>query len=156
MGGKYPAHMTPGASQRQDGARLNRPEITCGCIGFSSTGTEWAAATTQGLQIFSLDESMMFTPTDLDITITPQAVQKAISKQEYGLAINMALHLGEQNVLKQAIDAVPLTSIDIVVLSVDVRMLKPFLTHIADELVSNILMYIINIYILICVVVSLE
>ena len=27
--------------------------------------------------------------------------------QEYGLAVNMALHLGEQSILKKAVDAVP-------------------------------------------------
>jgi hypothetical protein len=64
-------------------------------------GREWAAATTQGLQIFSLDESMQFAPTDLDITITPQSVSAAIIRQEYGLAVNMSLHLGEKAVVKK-------------------------------------------------------
>ena len=35
----------------------------------------------QGLQVFSLDESMQFAPTDLDITITPQSVTTAINKK---------------------------------------------------------------------------
>jgi len=134
-GGKYPNSMTPGnTGNRQDGSRLTKPEITCGCVCFSNTGTEWAAATTQGLQIFSLDESMMFAPTDIDITITPQAVLAAVSRKEFGLAINMALHLGEREVLKQAIDVVPLGSLDMVVLGVDTRMLKQLLGCLAEEL----------------------
>ena len=80
---------------------------------------------------------MLFAPTDIDITITPQAVLAAISKQEYGLALNMALHLGERNVLKKAVDAIDLLNIDLVVLSVDIRMLKEMLSFIAEELTSS-------------------
>ena len=50
---------------------------------------------------------MQFAPTDLDISITPQSVSAASARQEYGLAVNMALHLSEQHVLKLAVDAVP-------------------------------------------------
>ena len=80
--------------------------------------------------MFGLDESLLFAPTDLDVTLTPQAVevrscslacllvlfplpretlhcvcvcvcvcvQAAVARQEYSLAVNMALHLGEEKV----------------------------------------------------------
>jgi periodic tryptophan protein 2 len=91
---------------------------------------------TQGLQIFSLDDAMLFAPTDLDVAITPQAVQKAIANWEYSTAVNMALHLGEAAVLKKAVDSVPLTSIELVVKTIDGRMLKDLLKFVADEIVS--------------------
>jgi hypothetical protein len=104
-------------------------------------GREWAAATTQGLQIFSLDESMQFAPTDLDISITPQSVSAAITRQEYGLAVNMSLHLGEKAVVKKAVDAVLEEGIDLVVMSLDVRMLKvtssPLIQHLPFNPNSN-------------------
>ena len=80
----------------------------------------------------------MFAPTDLDITITPQSIAAAIMREEFSLAINMALHLGEVPVLKQAVDAVKVENIDMVVLSVDIRMLKALLMFIAQEMVSII------------------
>lgn len=80
---------------------------------------------------------MLFAPTDIDITITPQAVVSAINKQEYGLALNMALHLGERDVLKKAVDAIELKSIDLVVLGIDIRMLKKILSFIAEELATS-------------------
>ena len=36
---------------KNDGSRNIRPEILTSCVRFSNTGTEWAAATTQGLQV---------------------------------------------------------------------------------------------------------
>ena len=52
-GGKHQVNMLPGggSGQKNDGSRLTKPEILTTCIKFSSTGTEWAAATTQGLQV---------------------------------------------------------------------------------------------------------
>ena len=37
----------------------------------------------QGLQVFSLDDTMQFAPTDLDITITPQSVAATTLKQVF-------------------------------------------------------------------------
>jgi hypothetical protein len=32
--------------------------------------------------VFSLDEMLLFAPTDIDMTITPQAIEEAIAKEE--------------------------------------------------------------------------
>ena len=128
---------TPGGgkSALNDGSRTTRPEVLTSALRFSPTGRDWAVASTQGLQIFSLDDAMLFAPTDLDTAITPDAVKKAVSRQEYGLAINMALHLGELDVLRLAVNAVGVDSVDMVVKSLDLRMLKQFLKFLADEVV---------------------
>lgn len=82
-----------------------------------------------------MDEAIHFAPTDLDVDITPQSVMTAISRHEHGLAINMALHLGEQNVLKKAVDSVEVDDIELVVKSLHVQMLKSLLKFLANELV---------------------
>jgi periodic tryptophan protein 2 len=43
----------PGAGKgsTKDGSRNTLPEILTAAVGFSATGREWAAATTQGLQV---------------------------------------------------------------------------------------------------------
>ena len=124
-------------SSLKDGSRTTRPEIVTSALQFSPTGRDWAVVSTQGLQIFSLDDAMLFAPTDLDVAITPQAVKKAIANWEFSLAVNMALHLGEREVLKQAVDSVKVESIELVVKSLDPRMLKDLLKFIADEIVSH-------------------
>lgn len=124
-------------SSLTDGSRTTRPEIVTSALRFSPTGRDWSVVSTQGLQIFSLDDAMLFAPTDLDVAITPQAVFKAIFNWEYSLAVNMALHLGEREVLKKAVDSVPLDSIDLVVKTIDGRMLKDLLKFVADEIVAS-------------------
>lgn len=140
IGGKPPSvKIAPGSnsSKLNDGSRTSRPEVITSALKFSPTGREWAVATTQGLQIFALDENILFAPTDLDIAITPQAISLALSRQEFQLAINMALHLGEKKVLKRAIDSVDSSSIELVVKSIDLRMLRDMMKFLADELVRE-------------------
>jgi periodic tryptophan protein 2 len=131
------AELLPGAGKgsKSDGSRNTNAEILSTALGFSPTGREWAAATTQGLQIFSLDEAIHFAPTDLDLTITPQSIRKAIREHEYTHALNMSLHLSERDIIKEAVDAVAIVSIPLVVKSIDVNMLKRLLRFLADEIV---------------------
>ena len=135
---EFNAHSaTPGGgkSKLNDGSRTTRPEVVTSALRFSPTGRDWAVATTQGLQIFSLDDAMMFAPTDLDVAITPQAVNRAVAREEFSLAVNMALHLGERGVLKGAVDAVAVEAVELVVMSIDARMLRDFLKFLAEEVV---------------------
>jgi hypothetical protein len=89
------------------------------------------------LQIFALDDTMLFAPRDLDTNATPQAVMNAIARQDFGLAIKMALQLSlsETELLKKAVDAVPIGSIDLVSKSVDIYGLRDMLRFLANELV---------------------
>ncbi len=57
-------------------------------------------------------------------------------RQEYGKAVNMALLLGDRNVLKHAIDTVPSASIDFVQKSIETRSLHVLMRFLAEEIVS--------------------
>lgn len=50
---------------------------------FSPTGEQWAAATTEGLLIYSLSFDMVFDPWDLQLQTTPQAIKKAINEDDH-------------------------------------------------------------------------
>ncbi len=83
---------------------------------------------------------MLFAPTDIDVTITPLAVDNAIKCADYSLAINMALHLGEPAVLKRSIDVVGQSegngaNIDLIVRSLDVAVINRLLTFLSEQLV---------------------
>ena len=132
------ASTAPGATNgASEGSRITRPDIVTTAIRFSPSGRDWAAATSQGLQVFSLDENMLFAPTDLDVAITPQAVSRAILNEDFTLAVNMALHLGEKGVLKRAVDAVPTDALDLVVKTLDPRLLRDLLRFLAEEIVQS-------------------
>ena len=73
----------------------------------------------------------------MDISLTPQTVYQALSRQQYSLALNMSLHLGEQKVLKTVIDSIVVEAIQLVIKSLDVRMIKLLMSFIAKEMVSR-------------------
>lgn len=50
---------------------------------FSPTGEQWAAATTEGLLIYSLLPGMVFDPWDLQMNITPEAIKNAIKEEDH-------------------------------------------------------------------------
>lgn len=50
---------------------------------FSPTGQQWAAATTEGLLIYSLNSNLVFDPWDLQLGITPASVREALNKDDY-------------------------------------------------------------------------
>lgn len=92
---------------------------------FSPTGQEWAAATTEGLLIYSLNTGLIFDPWDLQIDITPKSIKNAIQEDDYLngnllwlflnnccnkrflLALTMALKLNEVNLIQEVIETVP-------------------------------------------------
>lgn len=47
------------------------------------TGQAWAAVTTEGLLVYSLDSGVVFDPFHLDMNITPASVMLQLKKQEY-------------------------------------------------------------------------
>lgn len=49
-----------------------RPIIRTKSLSIAPTGRSFAAATTEGVLIYSIDESFIFDPTDLDIDVTPE------------------------------------------------------------------------------------
>ena len=114
-------------------------ELTTSALKFSPTGREWVVATSsQGLQVFSLDDQLIFAPFNLDIAITPASVKEAIGRHDYGLAINIALHLGEHMVLKEAVQSIALADLELVVKSIDLHMLREMIKFITEQINKSI------------------
>lgn len=51
-----------------------RPVIRTKCLKIAPTGRSFSAATTEGVLVYSIDESFIFDPTDLDIDVTPEVL----------------------------------------------------------------------------------
>lgn len=56
---------------------------------FCEIGQAWAAATTEGLLIYSLDIGLMFDPFQLELGITPDTVKETLDKHDYTKGINI-------------------------------------------------------------------
>lgn len=84
---------------------------------------------------------MLFAPSDLDINITPQSIDITLSELNYGLALNMALHLTEAHLLKKVMSHIPMSSIELVVKSVNLMKLKELIVFLSEEIVSTVMPY---------------
>lgn len=50
---------------------FGRPVARVKCIRLSATGRSWTAATTEGMIVYSIDDTLVFEPIDLDLDVTP-------------------------------------------------------------------------------------
>lgn len=106
----------PGASRGAGdmSVRKHRQEARTKCVRFSPTGRAWAAASTEGLLIYSLDDSVMFDPFDLTIDLTPQAVLDILAEGEYLKALVLAFRLNEKPIIQQVYERIPRSDIRLV------------------------------------------
>ncbi|KAI8390883.1 WD40 repeat-like protein [Radiomyces spectabilis] len=104
----------PGTQKGDLSARRTRPEARSKCVRFSPTGRAWAAATTDGLLMYSLDDAILFDPFDLEIDITPETVMETLEEGEYLKALCMAFRLNEKPVLHTVFERIPPASVDLV------------------------------------------
>ncbi|NXX09571.1 PWP2 protein, partial [Larus smithsonianus] len=85
---------------------LENPAVCLNIVTFL-LGRSWAATTTEGLLIYSLDSGLIFDPFELDIDITPSNIHKTLHQKEYTKAIIMAFKLNEKKLIQEVIEAVP-------------------------------------------------
>jgi periodic tryptophan protein 2 len=88
----------PGVRAGEHSKRSARRAVRASGIQFAPDGTAWAAATTEGLVFYSLDEQRLFDPTALNMEITPDAVRTTIKDGQYLKGLLMALRLNEADV----------------------------------------------------------
>lgn len=88
-------------------SRHFKPEIRVSSLRFSPTGRSWAATTTEGLLVYSLDGSLVFDPYDLDLDVTPASIRKQLRLQEWASAIVLAFRLNENALKQEVLEAVP-------------------------------------------------
>ncbi|KAL4194141.1 hypothetical protein AMTRI_Chr05g67220 [Amborella trichopoda] len=111
-----------------------RPVIRTKCLRIAPTGRSWAAATTEGVLIYSIDDSFLFDPNDLDIDVTPEAVETALSEGQHLRALVLGLRLNDDKIIKRCIFAVKPPDVSTVAASVPTRYLNRLMETLADLL----------------------
>ncbi|OVA00485.1 WD40 repeat [Macleaya cordata] len=111
-----------------------RPVVRTKCLRIAPTGRSWAAATTEGVLIYSIDESFVFDPTDLDMDVTPEAVDTALSENQHQRALLLSLRLNEDSLIKKCIIAVNPADIPSAASSIPFRYLQRLIEAFADLL----------------------
>ena len=124
----------PGVVRGDYSARSFKPEIQVSCVRFSPTARAWAACTTEGLLMYSLDTSLIFDPYDLSADITPAAIRETLTRQDYSLALIQALRLNEDALIAMVLERTPRLTVDLVVESLADDYVDKTLSFVAAQL----------------------
>ncbi|CAC22605.1 small subunit processome, U3 snoRNP-associated protein Utp1 [Schizosaccharomyces pombe] len=122
----------PGARRGDLSARKTRPEIICHGVQFSPSGGAFAAATTEGLMIYSLYNDFLFDPINLDMDITPSTTLTMCAEGEFLISLVMALRLNEYKVVQKVYESIPITDVEHVVQELPVSYLANFMGYLSS------------------------
>ena len=86
------------------------------CVKFSPDGTQFAAATTEGLVIYSnrLGQEQVFCPSLISEEVTLENIISLVQKEESLSALLMALRLNEDSVTQTVYKSIPLAAVPLV------------------------------------------
>ncbi|KAG8513714.1 Periodic tryptophan protein 2, partial [Galemys pyrenaicus] len=124
----------PGVKKGDMSARHFKPETRVTSLSFSPTGRCWAATTTEGLLIYSLDARLLFDPFELDTSVTPARIRAALRQRDFTRALLMAVRLNEQALLQEALEAVPWGEVEVVSSSLPELYVEKVLEFLASTL----------------------
>uniref|UniRef100_A0A671RII0 Periodic tryptophan protein 2 homolog n=1 Tax=Sinocyclocheilus anshuiensis TaxID=1608454 RepID=A0A671RII0_9TELE len=124
----------PGVKRGDMSSRRFIPEIRVSSLCFSPTGRSWAAASTEGLLIYSLDASLVFDPYDLDMDVTPASIRQQMKKKEWASAILLSFRLNEMPLIREVLEAVPYDQITVVCSSLPDVYVDKLLNFVASTL----------------------
>lgn len=103
----------PGATRGDLSARKLRPEIRVASIRFSPTGQSFSAASTEGLLVYSQDDSLLFDPLDLDIDVTIKTTLEMLEDKKYLTALIMSFRLNERPLIQRIYENIPIGEIEL-------------------------------------------
>ncbi|XP_045467818.1 periodic tryptophan protein 2 homolog [Harmonia axyridis] len=130
--GGHVAIKLPGVRKGDLAARVHKPEVRVYSLQFSPSSQQWAAATTEGILIYSLNMGMVFDPWDLQIGITPAAVKKSLSAEEYSQALTMSIRLNEPKLINEVIESIPVKDVDLTVGSLNLQYVEKLVIILAE------------------------
>ncbi|KAG9016742.1 hypothetical protein FRB90_002308 [Tulasnella sp. 427] len=128
----------PGARNGDMSKRKYRPEARTTCVRFSPTGRTWAAVSTDGLLIYSLDEAITFDPFDLTVDLTPSSIIATLQRKEYLKALAMAFRLNEKPLIQRTYESVPSADITLLARELPVTYLSAMLKLVASHMESSV------------------
>jgi periodic tryptophan protein 2 len=109
------ASTLPGVMNGDLSKRRWRPTVRTSCVRFAPDGRGWAAASTEGLLLYSNEDLITFDPFELSLDLTPQNVIATLENKEYLKALCMAMRLNEEKLLTSVFESIPTNEIKFVV-----------------------------------------
>lgn len=123
----------PGTKKADMSSRTFRPEVRVTGLRFSPSGRSFAATSTEGLLVYSLDRHLVFDPYELEMDITPQTIRRNLRACEFGRALVMALRLNEKEVIREVLEQVPASNVPLLVKDAPTKYIEKMLQFVAEE-----------------------
>lgn len=130
-------HSLPGAARGDLSTRRVRRDARTSCVRFSAMGRSWAAASSEGLLIYSLDESTTFDPFDLSLDLTPESILSTLASGDHLIALIMALRLSEKPLIQRCYESVPPSSIRLVARQIPNVYVESLLRFVAEHMENS-------------------
>ncbi|KAH7344776.1 quinon protein alcohol dehydrogenase-like superfamily [Rhizoctonia solani] len=130
-------HSLPGTQRGDLSKRRSRQEARTKCVRFSPTGRSWAAVSTEGLLIYSLDDTIAFDPFDIDLDITPQSALEVLSTGDHLKALVMAFRLNEKPLLQKIFESIPSNDIHLISRQIPTVYLPSLLRFVGEHAESS-------------------
>ncbi|CAF0977001.1 unnamed protein product, partial [Didymodactylos carnosus] len=128
----------PGVKKGDFSSRYYKPELLVTCVRFSPTGRSWAACTTEGLLIYSIDNSSIFDPLDLSEEITPLSIRRTLyDKKDAYLSLMMALKLSEKSLIIEIMENIAAQNIEYISRSLPLFYVELLLNFISEQLQNS-------------------
>ena len=124
----------PGVQRGDMSKRRYRLEARTKCVRISPTGRAWAAASTEGLLIYSIDDTITFDPFDLDLDLTPQAVLDTLASRSYLKSLVMAFRLNEKLLIQRVFESIPHSDVKLITRQLPVVYIMALLRFVAERL----------------------
>ncbi|KAI6224160.1 hypothetical protein M3Y95_00853700 [Aphelenchoides besseyi] len=105
----------PGVARKDPSERVHRPSLQLRQFSFNPIGRSFAAVTTEGVQIYSLDNHRRFQPRRLAENVTPAAIENSLYSDEYSQALCMSLALNDGVLLERTLNDMPYKEISMVI-----------------------------------------
>jgi periodic tryptophan protein 2 len=124
----------PGSKRGDPSTRRKLPEVRVNGVAFSPTGTEFCAASTEGLLVYSLNHNIHFDPFQMSMEITPASTLAALrTEKDYLKALVMSFRLNDRGLIKRVFEAIPYAEISFVVENLPVVYVPRMLRFVAEQ-----------------------
>lgn len=128
----------PGSQRGDPSMRSVRPAIKVSSIKFSPTISSFAAGSTEGLLIYSIDENINFDPFELDIDVTPETIMETLKDKEYLKALIMSFRLNEKKLINLIYESIPYNQTKLISNDIPNVYVNSFLSFIGDKAIESI------------------
>lgn len=127
----------PGVRRGDLGDRSVNPLVATYCLRFSPTMRSFVAATTEGIMVFSLDNTNNFDPFELDENVSPGSVRSCLENEEYLDALIKSLKLKDLQLFAMVVEKTPLDAISLIVKDIPLKYIEHTLNALASCLDST-------------------